>query len=117
MFGACLAAAVVELAIGSSIGRIRRLFPPLVNGIVVMLIGLTLIPVGVDYAAGGVGAADYGAPVNLAIAGIVFLVTLLLNRLATGFTSYASMLIGVLAGYGVAAWLGRVDLSPIGAAS
>lgn len=111
VFGACLAAAVIEVLLGSFIGRVRHLFPPLVNGTVVMLIGLTLIPVGMDYAAGGVGAADYGSLANLGIAAIVFLLTLLLNRLASGFLSYASVLIGVIAGYAVALAAGRVDLS------
>lgn len=111
VFGACLVASVVEIALGFSIVHIRRLFPPLVNGIVVMLIGLTLIPVGMDYAAGGAGAADYGSLANLGIAGVVFLVTLLLNRFSRGFLGYASMLIGVVLGYLVAAALGRVDLT------
>lgn len=117
VFGACFAAAAVEVILGFSIGRLRWLFPPLVNGIVVMLIGLTLIPVGMDYAAGGVAAPDYGSLTNLAIAGFVFAVTLALNRFARGFLSYASMLIGVLAGYGLAAALDRVDLTGVGAAA
>jgi NCS2 family nucleobase:cation symporter-2 len=117
VFGACLVAAVVEVILGVFIGRFRHFFPPLVNGTVVMLIGLTLIPVGMDYAAGGVGAADYGSPTNLGIAGIVFLVTLLLNRFGRGFLSYSSVLFGVIAGYAVAMGMGRVDLATIGAAS
>ncbi len=116
VFGACLVAAVVEVVLGLSIARFRRFFPPLVNGTVVMLIGLTLIPVGVDYAAGGVGAADYGSPTNLSIAAVVFLVTLLLNRLTVGFVSYASMLIGVVAGYAVAVLVGQVDFASLGPA-
>lgn len=113
VFGACLAASGVEIAIGFSIRRIRWLFPPLVNGVVVMLIGLTLIPVGMDYAAGGVGAADYGSLPNLAIAGIVLVVTLALNQFARGFLSYASLLFGVVVGYLLAAGLGRVDYSAL----
>lgn len=113
VFGACLVASVVEITIGFSIPRIRWLFPPLVNGVVVMLIGLTLIPVGMDYAAGGVGAADYGSLVNLAIAGVVLVVTLALNQFARGFLSYASLLFGAVVGYGVAAWLGRLDYSAV----
>ncbi len=116
VFGACLAGAVVEVALGFSIIKLRRLFPPLVNGIVVMLIGLTLIPVGVDYAAGGVGARDYGSLQNLGIAAVVFLVTLVLNRFARGFLSYSSMLLGVAAGYVLAVVFGRVDLSGLVAA-
>lgn len=112
VFGACLVASVVEVVLGFSIVRVRQLFPPLVNGIVVMLIGLTLIPVGMDYAAGGAGATDYGSGTNLAIAGLVFVITLALNQFARGFASYASMLFGVGGGYGVAILFGKVDLLP-----
>jgi len=61
VFGACLAGALVEVAIGFSYHKFKRFFPPLAAGIVVMLIGLTLIPVGADYAAGGPNAPDYGS--------------------------------------------------------
>jgi NCS2 family nucleobase:cation symporter-2 len=113
VFGACLAACLVEVVLGFSIVRLRRLFPPLVNGIVVMLIGLTLIPVGMDYAAGGVNADDYGSLANLGVAVVVFLITLLLNQFGRGFVSYASMLIGVIVGYAAAFGLGKVDLVPV----
>jgi NCS2 family nucleobase:cation symporter-2 len=113
VFGACLAASVVEVGIGFGLGRIRRFFPPLVTSIVVMLIGLTLAPVGVDYAAGGVGAADYGSPTNIGIAVVVLLVTLLLNQFAKGFMAHASVLAGVAAGYVLAAAVGMVDLSAV----
>ncbi len=117
VFGACLVASVVEIVLGASIGRLRNLFPPLVNGVVVMLIGLTLIPVGMDYAAGGPKAADYGALSNLAVAGLVFLVTLLLNQFGRGFMAYSSMLVGVVAGYGLAMVLGKVDFTAVSEAS
>lgn len=113
VFGACLAAAIVEVLLGFSIARIRRFFPPLVSGIVVMLIGITLIPVGMDYAAGGVGAADYGSPANLAIAGAVFLITLFLNQFSKGFLRYGSLLIGALLGYVLAILAGKVDFGLI----
>ena len=111
IFGACFVAAGVEVVLGFSIHRLRRFFPPLVNGIVVMLIGLTLIPVGMDYAAGGKAATDYGSLSNLGIATLVFVVTLLLHQFARGFLSYGSMLIGVVLGYLAAASLGKVDFS------
>ncbi len=117
VFGACLAASVIEIVLGVSIARLKRLFPPLVNSIVVMLIGLTLIPVGMDYAAGGRGAEDYGSLTNLGIAATVLLVTLLLNRFARGLLASASVLIGVVVGYLVAAGLGRVDFSPLSEAA
>lgn len=117
VFGACVVAALVEIVLGFSIGKLHHLFPPLVNGIVVMLIGLTLIPVGVDYAAGGVGAADYGAPVNLLVAGTVFVTILVLNQFGRGMLSHAAVLWGVGLGWALAGGLGMVDVSPVGAAS
>ncbi|MCB1036294.1 MAG: purine/pyrimidine permease, partial [Acidobacteria bacterium] len=116
-FGACLAASLVEVVLGSSIRRLKGVFPPLVNSIVVMLIGLTLIPVGMDYSAGGVGAADYGALRHLGLAGVVLVVTLIFNQYFRGFLSYSSVLLGVVVGYGVAIALGAVDLSPVASAA
>lgn len=116
VFGACCVAALVEVALGFSIGRLRRFFPPLVNSIVVMLIGLTLIPVGMDYAAGGKNSPDYGSLTHLGIAALVFVVTLVLHQFARGFLSYASMLMGVSAGYVVALVLGRVNYEAVAAA-
>jgi len=117
IFGACLVAALAEVLLGASIGSLQRLFPPLVNGTVVMLIGLTLIPVGIDYAAGGVAAADYGSLSNLGIASLVGVVTLGLNRFSTGFLRHGSMLIGVAVGYLAAAVLGKVELVRVADAS
>ncbi|MFQ5651272.1 MAG: uracil-xanthine permease family protein [bacterium] len=111
--GACLAASLVEVAIGYSYAKFSRLFPPLATGIVVMLIGLTLVPVGMDYAAGGVGAQDYGSFSNLGIAGVVLLVTLFMNQYLKGFLGYASMLIGALVGYIIALFLGKVSYAQV----
>ncbi len=108
-FGACLAASIVEIVIGYYYKRFSKIFPPLATGIVVMLIGLTLIPVGMDYVAGGVGAADYGSFSNLAIAATALVVTLVLNQFSKGFWRYASMLIGAAAGYLLALALGKVE--------
>ncbi len=113
VFGAALAASPVEVIAGISLRRIRKYFPPLVSGTVVMLIGLTLIPVGMDYVAGGVGASDYGSFMNLGVAGIVLLVTLALNQLFDGFLRIGSVFIGIVVGYIVAIPLGMVDFSTV----
>ncbi len=112
-FGACLVAASVELLMAYGVATVRRLFPPLVSAIVVMLIGLTLVPIGMDYAAGGVGAADYGSFVHLSLAGIVLVVTLVLNQSFRGFLSYGSILIAVAVGYAVAAAFGMISVVPV----
>jgi NCS2 family nucleobase:cation symporter-2 len=112
-FGACLVAACVELVMAYRVATVRKLFPPLVSAIVVMLIGLTLVPIGMDYAAGGVGARDYGGFVHLALAGIVLVVTLVLNQGCHGFVRYGSILVAVIVGYAVGAAFGLVSLEAV----
>lgn len=116
VFGACLVASLVEVALGFSIVPLRKLFPPLVTGVVLMLIGLTLIPVGMDYAAGGVGASDYGSLPNVGIAAVVFVLTLGLNQYGRGFVKYTSVLIAVIVGYVLAVVMGKVTFTGIATA-
>jgi xanthine permease len=115
-FGACIVAAVVEIFIGWKFEWFESYFTPLVNGLIVVIIGLYLIPVGMDYLAGGVGASNYGAPVNLAIGGLVFIVAIGLNQLFSGYLRILSLLIGIAIGYVAAAVLGLVDFSPVASA-
>jgi NCS2 family nucleobase:cation symporter-2 len=119
VFGAALAAAPVEIVMGLSLERFRRYFPPLVTGIVVMLIGLTLIPTGMDYAAGaaaGPSADGYGSFTNLGLAGLVLLVTVVLNQFFSGFLRVISVFVGIVVGYLAGLALGVVDLSSVAAA-
>lgn len=117
VFGAALAGSLVQIFIGTYYERFKFLFPPLVNGIVVMLIGLTLIPTGIDYAAGASGGpeavANYASLVNLGLAALVFLVTLVLNQFFQGILRIASVFFGILIGYIVAVFLGMVDFTPV----
>jgi len=113
VFGAVILAAPVEVFIGYFFKQVRFIFPPLVTGVVVILIGLGLIPSGMDLAAGGVGAEDYGAFTNLGVAGVVILVSLGLGLFLKGFLKVASVLIGIISGYLVAVAVGLVDFSPI----
>lgn len=117
VFGAVILASPVEIIIGGSYDYIKRAFPPLVTGIVVMLVGLTLIPVAMDFAAGGPGADDYGSLTNLGLAGLVFLIAIGLNQYFEGFLAAASVLIAVVVGYLVAYPLGLLDLAPVADAS
>jgi NCS2 family nucleobase:cation symporter-2 len=119
VFGAALVAAPVEVVMGLSLDRFRRYFPPLVTGIVVMLIGLTLIPTGMDYAAGasaGPSAEGYGSVLNLSLAGLVLVVTVVLNQFFDGFLRVVSVFVGIVVGYLAALAVGVVDLSPVAAA-
>lgn len=117
IFGAIIVAAPVEVVIGYFYDDLERLFPPLVTGIVVMLVGLTLIPVAIDYSAGGPGAEDFGALYNLGLAALVFVLAVGLNQYFDGFVSIASVLFAVVVGYIVAWPLGLLDLGGVADAS
>lgn len=98
------------------VGRIRFALPPMVTGLVVLMIGLSLMRVGIQYAAGGVpaqGTAAYGAGTSWLLAAIVVATTLGLSFFGRGIWSTAAVLLGLLAGYAAAALMGRVSLAPV----
>lgn len=113
ILGATILGSFIEIILSFFIKPLMKLFPPLVTGTVVTLIGLTLIPVSIDWAAGGSGAADYGSMMNILIALGVMIFTLLLNHYAKGITSTASILIGMVVGYIVCIPLNMVDFSAV----
>ncbi|ABD55523.1 uracil-xanthine permease family protein [Jannaschia sp. CCS1] len=88
--------------LGLFIGKIRFALPPLVTGLVVTMIGLALVRVGIQYAAGGVpaiGTPEYGSLGNWIVACIVIAVTLGLKFFARGMLSISAVLIGLAVGY------------------
>lgn len=117
IIGATILGSFFEIIVSFFIKPLMKLFPPLVTGTVVCLIGLTLLPVSIDWAAGGTGAADYGSIKNITIAMSVLMGTLLLNRYGKGILSSASILIGMVVGYIVCIPFGMVDFNGIREAS
>ena len=108
---------LVEGLIGWQFDRIRPYFPPLVTGLIVVIIGLYLIPVGMDYSAGGVGAATYGSMLNIGLAFLVLAISVLFNLFLKGVWRLLAVFIGIVTGYVIAAALGLVDFSPISEAA
>ena len=117
IIGATILGAIFEVVLSYFIRPLMKLFPPIVTGTVVCLIGLTLIPVSIDWAAGGSGAVDYGSLKNISISMFVLIGTLLLNRYGKGMLSSASILIGMIVGYIVCIPLGLVDFTAVKEAS
>lgn len=111
--GATILGSFFEIILSYFIKPLMKFFPPIVTGTVVCLIGLTLLPVSIDWAAGGSGAADYGSLKNLSIAIIVMVITLVLNSYGKGMLSSASILIGMTIGYLICIPLGMVDFSAV----
>ena len=111
---------IFHFFIGTFIGRIRHALPPLVTGLIVLMIGLALVKVGVEYAAGGVplkGKPEFGNLENWSIALVVILVTLLLKFFTRGMLSVAAVLLGMVAGYAYAFAIGKVSFVAGGRAS
>lgn len=116
-FGATIMGSFIEIILSRFLKVIMKFFPPVVTGTVVTLIGTTLIPVAIDWAAGGYGAEDYGSIRNVAISMSVLLIIVLLNRYAKGIAGSASILIGIFIGYIVCIPLGMVEFSKVGEAA
>jgi NCS2 family nucleobase:cation symporter-2 len=104
--------------LGLFVGRIRFALPPLVTGLIVLMIGLALIKVGIEYAAGGAGDFNrgketWGGVSNWFQAGVVLFVTLGLKFFTRGMLSVLAVLLGLIAGYVVAYLMGDVNLAGI----
>lgn len=113
-FGAATAASIIEIIMSRFIKPLRRFFPPVVMGVVVTLIGLTMLPVAVDWVGGGdPTAADYASIKNLSLAFMVMAIIILLNQLGKGFLSSGAILIGIIAGYIIAVPMGLLDVTPV----
>ncbi|MGM0983095.1 MAG: uracil-xanthine permease family protein [Pseudomonadota bacterium] len=114
--GAALCGGVAMALVGLFLPWFRFLFPPVVTGTFVIMLGTLLMPVGLAYVGGGFGAEDFGASHHLLLAGLVLLITLGLHQFGRGIWSEAAPLIGLLAGYAAATAFGLVDFSAIGGA-
>ncbi|MFC4070878.1 nucleobase:cation symporter-2 family protein [Actinoplanes subglobosus] len=118
VYGAFLAAGVFGLLVARPFAKIIHLFPPLVTGTVITVIGLSLIDAGAGLIAGtNEDAPGYGALDKLALAAAIILLIILVNRFARGFLASLSVLIGLIFGVIVAALMGLVDFSGVGEAS
>ncbi|MCX2734428.1 nucleobase:cation symporter-2 family protein [Saccharopolyspora sp. NFXS83] len=112
VYGAVLVAGVLAFLVAPYFSRLVRFFPPVVNGTVITLIGLSLMPVGIGWIAGQDSAApDYGSPGRIALGAVTLVLVLLFNRFLHGFWNRIALLIGLVAGTVIAWPLGLVDTS------
>lgn len=114
IFGLCFFGSFIEMFLSRFVQFASRIVTPLVTGIVVTLIGLTLINVGITSMAGGFAArADetFGNPAYLLLAGLVLAIIVILNSVSSTFLRMSSVAIGLLVGYIVAIPMGLVNFS------
>ncbi len=118
IFGATIVAGLFTILVAPFFGRMMPLFPPVVTGSVILMIGISLMRVGINWAAGA--AADtlpgYGEPLHLVMAGAVLVLILLIARFAKGFLANISVLAGIVAGCIAAVLIGEMSFAAVGRA-
>lgn len=114
IFGVVMAGSFVEMGVSRVLPFVKRLITPLVTGIVVLMIGLTLIKVGLISMGGGFAALGNGTFANgenLLLSGTVLATIVVLNRLPLRGLRSSAIVVALLLGYALAAWLGRLNFS------
>ena len=124
IFGVCIAAAPVEMIVSRLLKYTRKIITPLVSGIVVTMIGLSLIKVAIISCGGGFGAMAidpavdsaraFGSYHNLGLAALVLVSILVLNSIKNKYIRMSSIIIGLIIGYIVAYFMGWIDFSKMG---
>lgn len=120
IFGAQLASGVVSILVGLAMHKIRRFFPPIVTGTVVLAIGVSLYSTAVNYIGGGsaaMAAGTFGSPEFLLVAAVTLAVTLACGFLGRGVVKVSGMIIGIAVGLVLSLALGLVDFSGLSSAS
>lgn len=122
LMGGIVIGGLFHFCLGFFVGKIRFALPPLVTGLIVLMIGLSLISVGIEYAAGGAGEfnrskPEWGGLSNWIQALVVVAVTLAIKFFGRGFIVSMAILIGLITGYVVAFMMGDVNLSGISKAA
>ena len=111
-YGAIMGASIIggffEGILGFFLKPLRRFFPSVVTGTVVLSIGLSLIAVGINSFGGGFKTKDFGSMENLGLGLFVLIVILLFKHGTKGFFSSSSILFGIIAGYIAAFIMGLV---------
>lgn len=111
VYGAVIISGAVVFLLAPFIGRLRQYFPPLVTGCIITIIGVSLLPVAINWSGGGIGASDFGAMINLGLALLVLIFVMIISIKAKGFLGSIAVLLGLTLGTAGAAALGRVNLA------
>jgi len=117
IYGAVIVSGIFGFLIAPFVGRLTRFFPPTVTGTVILIIGLSLMRIAIDWAAGGQPSQPgYGAPLHLGIAFATLLIILGFMKYGRGLVRNGAVLLGVIAGAVLATALGETDFAPVASA-
>lgn len=117
IYGAVIGAGLFGMLVAPFISRLLPLFPPVVTGTIITVVGISLLGVGITWAAGGAGNPRFGDPLYLAVSLLVLLVILGATKYCTGFLANIAVLLGLIAGFGTALALGEVSFAGVAQAS
>lgn len=113
IFTATMIGSFLEIFLSRFIKQVKKIFPSVVTGTVVTMIGLSIIPVGIDWIAGGTGNPNYGDPKYLLLGFIILAIILVLTQMKNSFLSSSAIFIGIVCGYLLSIPFGLLDLSAI----
>ena len=118
IYGSVIVAGIVTFLLSPYFSRLLRFFPPVVTGSIITVIGISLLPVAVNWAGGGdPSAKDFGSPANIALAFAVLLIILLIYRFFAGFISRIAVLLGLILGTIIATVFGVTNFGGVGEAA
>ena len=127
IYGAVIAAGIFGVLVAPFMSRLLPLFPPVVTGTIILVIGISLMRVGINWAAGGVPTLtqmvdgkpvsvpnpDYGSLPNLGIALVVLVTVMLLTKYGRGIISNIAVLLGIVLGCIICVAIGKMGFSKV----
>ena len=116
IYGAVIAAGIFGMLVAPFVSRLLPLFPPVVTGTIITVIGITLMRVGVNWAGGGIGNPAFGDLRFLGIALFVLIVILGLSKYGKGFLANIAVLVGIVAGCILAVVFGLMHFEKVASA-
>ena len=115
VFGSIIVAGAIGIVISPFFSQVVRFFPPVVTGVIITVIGLSLLPVAFRWAMGNDDSLpSFGSMANIGLAAFTLAVVLLLSRLAQGPISRLAILLGLVIGTLFALAVGKADFSAVG---
>ena len=115
IYGAIIVSGLTLTLFSGAFSRLLRFFPEVVTGSVITIVGVSLFPVALRWAAGGDGAPDYGSPSNLLLAGGVLALTAAITRWGGHFFSAIAVLLSLIIGSVAASFMGKLSLAGVSA--
>lgn len=113
IYGAIIIAGICTFLAAPYFSRLIRLFPPVVTGTIITIIGISLMPVAINWMGGGVGAKDFGSFTNLGLAFLTFMIVVFVYRYGKGFIGNIAVLLGLLFGTIIAGVMGVVNFEAV----